>query len=123
MRWFAAMIFVWSTLEGSLADVRGWDQTFINETLLGQGLLFQIMRENLDAIKCVDGHKIYLKADRLLPSEEGMLLVASDSSFILLPKLYSDHFGCYIMSSMLCTSCGSDLPDEVKSCIRVRNKK
>ncbi|NGX27365.1 MAG: hypothetical protein K940chlam6_01299 [Chlamydiae bacterium] len=119
MRWLIGMVFLCSGLQGNLADIRGTGQTFINETLLGQGLIFQIMRDNLEAIKCVDGHKVYLKADRLVPSEEGMLLVGDDCDSILLTKVYSDQYGCYIKSSMLCASCGSEVSDGVDQCIKI----
>lgn len=120
MRWLF-LVFGSSVLVGNIADLRGFEQTFINETLLGQGLVFQIMRDNLDAIKCVEGHKIYLKADRIVPSEGGMMLVGHDQSHILLPKLYSDQWGCYIRSSMLCKTCGNeDITEEFKNCRNVR---
>jgi hypothetical protein len=118
MRWLLGLVFFWSACHAHISDIRGWEHTFINETLLSQGLIFEIMNDHLDAIKCVEGNKVYLKADYLQPSEQGMMLVCDGSSALLLPQLYSDQYGCYIKSSMLCTSCGIDLPQEIGPCER-----
>lgn len=118
MRFFILIVFLWTTTHANLRDVRGFQQTFINETLLGEGLIFQIMQDNLDAIKCVDGHRVYLKPECIEICDEGMMLVLNEDERVRLPKLYSDQYGCYIWSSMLCASCGNELPDLIYPCER-----
>lgn len=115
MIWLLASL-LFSEMKADLASIKERDQTFINETMLGQGLIFDVMMNSLSAVKCVDGHKIYLKTERILPSDNGMMLVGDDSSMILLPKLYSDQYGCYIKSFMMCKSCGFDLPEGIEDC-------
>ena len=72
------------------------DQTFVNATFFNKELIFEVMTYNLGAVKYVEGDKVYLKAERIIPSDEGMLLIGDDHTLILLPKLYSDPLGCYI---------------------------
>ena len=116
MRWIICSILFLSGLRAELAGVKQWDQTFINEGLLGQGIIFEIMKSSLSAVKCVDGHKVYLKSERIVPSDEGLMLVGDDASLLLLPRLYSDQYGCYVKSFMMCLSCGYQLPEGVPYC-------
>ena len=116
MHWIFCFALLFSELKGNLAEIKERDQTFINKTLLGQGVIFDIIKNNLGAIKCVEGHKIYLKSDRIMPSDEGMMLISDDSSMILLPKLYSDQYGCFVKSFMMCRTCGFELPENVIYC-------
>jgi len=118
MRVLIVIVFICSAAHANLRDVRSFQQTFINETLLGEGLIFQIMQDNIDAIKCVDGHRVYLKPECIVISEDGMMLVLSEDERVRLPKLYSDQYGCYIWSSMLCASCGSELSELIYPCER-----
>ena len=121
MRWIICFILVLSGLQADLAGVKQWDHTFINEGLLGQGIIFEIMKGSMSAVKCVEGHKVYLKSDRIVPSDEGLMLVSDDASRLLLPRLYSDEYGCYLKSFMMCISCGYYLPDDVIYCPQCRS--
>jgi len=98
-------------LRADISEVCDHDQTFINDQLLGSGLIFQILMDNLSAVKCIDRGKIYLKSERIFPSEDGLMLIADDASLILIPQLLSDQYGCYVQSSCLsslssCLNCG-----------------
>lgn len=90
--------FLCSGLSTELKTLKTWDQTVVNDSLFYQGVVFEILQHSLDAVKCVDGNKVYLKAERILPSEEGLLLLGDDTSTLLLPELYSDKQGCYLKS-------------------------
>ena len=121
MRWL--LLLTCSSLMGNIAAIKELDQTFINHGLLGQGIIFEIMQDSIGAIKCVEGHKIYLEPERIIPSDSGLMLISDDASMILLPKIYSDQFGCYIKSYLMCASCGFSIPDGVHECQHCRSEK
>ncbi len=102
---YLLILFLMTALNADIRKVRDQDQTFINDCLLGKGLIFEIMAHNLDAVKCVDGNKVYLKPERIIPSDQGLMLVCEDDSLLLLPKVYSDSFGCFMRSALICTNC------------------
>jgi len=106
-----ALLIGASSAWGNLADLKDFGQTFINDRLIGEGLIFEILMENLSAVKCIDRGKVYLKPERIVPSDEGLMLVTDDSSMILLPQIFSDKHGCFIQiitktSLSSCVSCG-----------------
>ncbi len=86
-------------LIGSIALLTG-SQTFVNDNLDDEAIITELSH-NLDAVRFVSRGKVYLKPERIIPSDSGMLLVKDDLSTILLPKVFSDRHGCYIL-------CGSD---------------
>ena len=55
----------------------------------------QIIEEQSDSIQSFDGARLYLKTERIFPTNHGLLLCNSQSS-ILLPSLFADQTGCYI---------------------------
>jgi hypothetical protein len=81
-----------------ISTLKNWDQTFVNENIYYQGVIFEILHHSCGAVKLIDGYKVYLKAERIIPSEEGLILMGDDTSTLLLPELYSDHQGCYLKS-------------------------
>ena len=99
------LLFVMCSLRADMNDLLDNHQTFVNDYFFGKGLVKEIMMHNLSAVKCVEGAKVYLKPERIFPSEQGLMLITDDQSFIALPKVYSDSFGCYIRSALICTYC------------------
>ena len=110
MRWILLLVLSITGLRADIEELIDVDQTFINEELIGKGVVFEIMIKNLSAIRCVNGYKVYLKSERLMPSDEGLMLVGDDASLVMLPKVYSDQFGCYVKSFIFCARCGFDYP-------------
>ncbi|GEM_PF-3554452 len=53
--------------------------------------------------------KIYLNANRLIPTEQGLYLNLNDVDYVLLPTLNSDSNGCYV-------SCGSRVQPKMWQC-------
>lgn len=62
----------------------------------GDSLVVDVMRHSFGAIRRVVGERIYLKAERLAVTDQGLLLVCDDASTILLPIIYSDQYGCFL---------------------------
>lgn len=63
---------------------------------------------------CVDGvseDRIYLKPDRLFPTEQGIYLNLNDIDYVHLPILNSDSNGCYVPCVRIfniCPGCGRE---------------
>lgn len=111
MRWMICFLFLLQGLRADIREIKQFGQTFINEQLFQNGLIFEILMDNLSAVKCIDKGKIYLKSDRIVPSEGGMMLIADDSSYIFLPQILSDEYGCFLQSTCMssltnCLNCG-----------------
>jgi len=121
-RLIAGSICLMSSLFADIDAVKDVGQTFFNDRLFSEGLIFDILMDNLSAVKCIDKGKIYLKPDRIVPNDEGLWLIADDSSLILLPHVFSDQYGCYLQiasrdSLLACFNCGFQFPtDEYHVC-------
>lgn len=63
---------------------------------------------------CVYGYtenKVYLKPDRIFPTEQGVYLNLNDVDYVLLPTLNSDSNGCYVPCVNIfnkCPGCGNE---------------
>lgn len=119
MRW--TILLLSTALFGDISSIRDFDQTYINKKLLAEGAIFDVMRQSMTAVNFVEGHKIYLNPKRIHTCDEGILLTCDDGSTIRLAKLYSDEYGCYIKSFLMCTSCGLDFPEDVPECQHCRS--
>ncbi len=93
MKW---MIVALILAAGPFAVGRESGQTFTNDSLDNEGILRELSH-NLDAVRFISRGRVYLNPERIIPSDQGMLLVKDDLTTILLPKVLSDQRGCYIL--------------------------
>lgn len=126
MRFIVLSLLFCNVLSAGIDQISNQNQTYINEQLRN-GLIFEILINNLSAVKYAKKGKIYLKPDRILPSEQGLMLIGDDLSQILLPQVYSDINGCFVKSSnnssflnhyfMNCWNCSFQFPaDTATTC-------
>ena len=123
MDWILGLVLLFGRMPSELAAMKDLDQTFVNDDIFYQGIVFEIIQNSSDAVKCVDGNKLYLKPERIRPSDQGLILVGDDDSNLLLPMLYSDRKGCFLKSYITCACCGFKLPDAILNCPECRGEK
>ena len=63
--------------------------------------IIQIITEQSDSIQYFDGERLYLKVERICPTNNGLLLCNNHSS-ILLPTLFTDPMGYYLPCLKTC---------------------
>ncbi len=81
----------------------------------------KILANDVACVRAYQEDKIYLQAERILPTEHGVYLDLNGRDYIVLPQLHSDAEGCFVPLKLsienhkTCKLCGS------KYILRCRN--
>ncbi|MDN3507154.1 MAG: hypothetical protein P0S96_07995 [Simkaniaceae bacterium] len=99
---------------------------FISSSLFSQEIVDvaeYLVENNSSCVTQISGEKVYIDAERIFPSNEGLYLRLDSENFISLPYLRADTEGCYLAIStkvtLPCRFCGTE---RVSSAIPCPNK-
>lgn len=77
----------------------------INDTDYNIELLNKIAANETFCVEKLEEGKLYLKSDRILPTNYGIFLNLNDTDFVLIDKINSDNNGCYVGLIQVLNTC------------------
>jgi len=72
---------------------------FASETEFNEVIISELVANDPICVRTYVGDRIYLKPERIIPTQRGLFVHLDKRNYLPLSRLFSDQDGCYIHSS------------------------